>query len=78
MGEDDIALVVMVAADEDAATVAGRLADAGMRVGETLPAAGVVTGSAAAGAMPALRGVRGVAAVEPSREVRLPPPGAPQ
>lgn len=74
----NIDIVVTVAADDDAASVAGRLRDAGMRVSETLAAAGVVTGAAPAAELGALRDLEGVLAVEPARDVQLPPPGAPQ
>ncbi len=70
--------VVVTVAPEDAAAVAGRLQDAGMDVAQTLPSAGVVTGAAPAGELGVLREVDGVLAVEPARDVELPPPGAPQ
>lgn len=74
----EIDIVVTTDADSDPASVAPRLRDAGMRVGETLAAAGVVTGSAAPDRLGALRDVDGVLAVEAGREIHLPPPGEPQ
>jgi precorrin-6B methylase 2 len=54
--------------------VAAALERAGLRVGRVLPAVGAITGSIEEPA--ALARVEGVAAIEPAREVRLPPPDA--
>jgi precorrin-6B methylase 2 len=52
--------------------VAAALQRAGLRVGDVLPAVGAITGSIDEPA--ALATVEGVAAIEPAREIRLPPP----
>jgi hypothetical protein len=52
--------------------VAAALERAGLRVDAVLPAAGAITGSI--GEPAALAAVEGVAAIEPAREFRLPPP----
>ncbi len=58
--------------------VAAALGRAGLAVGQTLRATGVIQGSVAdAGATDALRQVAGVAGVEVNREVKIPPPDAP-
>jgi hypothetical protein len=57
--------------------LADRLRAAGMEVEQVLEPVGVITGSAPAG-WESLADVDGVAAVEPQRTVRLPPPDAPQ
>jgi precorrin-6B methylase 2 len=54
--------------------VAAALERAGLRVGEVLPSVGAITGSIEEPA--ALACVEGVAAIEPAREIRLPPPDA--
>jgi hypothetical protein len=58
--------------------VADGLARAGLRDVQVLDAVGVITGTVDDDAdLEALRQVAGVAAVEPSREVGIPPPDAP-
>ena len=58
--------------------VAAALEVAGLRRDETLPAAGVITGSVADAALiETLAAVPGVAAVEPAQEIFIPPPDAP-
>ena len=74
------AVTVLVADDHVAAIdeVAAALQRAGLRLGEVLPASGVITGAVDdAAAIPALAGVDGVEAVEPEQEIQLPPPDAP-
>lgn len=71
------AIDVVVTIDPDAASVVTGLREAGLQVRETLTSAGVVTGSVARDALPALRAVDGVQAVEPATEVAIPPPEAP-
>lgn len=56
--------------------VVGRLQAAGMRVEQVLHAVGVITGSVDNPALAQLDAVTGVAAVEPQRTYRLPPPDA--
>lgn len=58
--------------------VAAALGEAGLRLGQTLPTTGVITGSVADhDQTDALRKVAGVASVEVSRDVQLPPPDSP-
>jgi hypothetical protein len=58
--------------------VAAALQDAGLRLGDVLPAAGAITGSVDDLALlPALEEVEGVAAVEQEQEIQLPPPDEP-
>jgi hypothetical protein len=57
--------------------VAARLREAGMRVGRSLATIGTITGSVPASKLSAIRVTEGVAAVEPQREVQLPPPDSP-
>jgi hypothetical protein len=59
---------------EQVVSVADELRAAGLEVAEVLPAIGVVTGSVEPSRLEQLETVTGVAAVEPSREVRIPPP----
>jgi CheY-like chemotaxis protein len=54
--------------------IAAALERAGLRVGQVLPAIGAITGSIEDAAV--LAAVEGVEAIEPAREVRLPPPDA--
>ena len=62
---------------ERAASVADDLRAAGVHVTEVLADIGVVTGSVEPSRLNDLAAVTGVAAVEPSREVRLPSPDEP-
>jgi hypothetical protein len=58
--------------------VAAALQDAGLQLGDVLPAAGAITGSIDDLALlPALRAVEGVAEAEAAREVRVPRPDEP-
>jgi hypothetical protein len=58
--------------------VAAALQEAGLQLGDVLPAAGAITGSVDDLALlPALEAVEGVAAVELQREIQLPPPDEP-
>jgi hypothetical protein len=70
---------VVVAVDDerlaDLAAVVGALRDAGLRVGEVLAAAGVVTGTADSDRISSLSAVPGVVSVEAARTIGLPPPG---
>ena len=52
--------------------VAAALQQAGLRLGQVLPATGVITGAVDDPA--ALAGIDGVEAVEPQQEVFVPPP----
>jgi hypothetical protein len=54
--------------------VANQLAAKGMKVGQVLPATGVISGSVPAGKAAALRAVKGVHSVEDEVQVQLPPP----
>ena len=62
---------------ERAATVADDLRAAGLDVTQVLADIGVITGSVEPSRLGDLEGVSGVAAVEPSGEVHLPPPDEP-
>jgi len=68
-------VVVSIAPGASATAVADALARAGLRDGQVLEAAGIVTGSA--DDPEALRGVDGVEAVEAARSIQIPPPDAP-
>jgi len=58
--------------------VAAALQRAGLRLDESLPAAGVITGAVEdAAAIESLSAVEGVAAVEQASEIQLPPPDEP-
>jgi hypothetical protein len=69
---------VVVAVDDarrtDLAAVVDALRDAGLRVGEVLAAAGVVTGTADSERISSLSAVSGVVSVEAARTIGLPPP----
>lgn len=54
--------------------VVAALESGGLHVEQVLRPIGVITGSVDGGQLHALGGVAGVAAVEPQRTVRLPPP----
>jgi hypothetical protein len=74
------AVTVLVADDHLAVMheVAAALQRAGLRLGDVLPASGVITGAVDdAATIPALADVEGVDAVEPEQEIQLPPPDAP-
>ena len=58
--------------------MAAALQEAGLRLGQTLPATGVITGAVEdATALEAIAAVDGVAAVEQVQEIQLPPPDEP-
>jgi acyl carrier protein len=58
--------------------VAAALEEAGLRLGATLPAAGVITGAVEdEAALESLAAVEGVAAVERAHEIQIPPPDEP-
>jgi hypothetical protein len=58
--------------------VAAALREAGLRLDAALPATGVITGAVEDQAtIASIAAVAGVAAVEPARDVQLPPPDAP-
>ncbi len=61
----------------DLSAVVDALRDAGLRVGEVLTAAGVVTGTADSDRISSLSAVPGVADVEPAGTFQLPPPDSP-
>lgn len=69
---------VIVAVDEDhlsdLVAVLDALRDAGLRVGEVLAVAGVVTGTADSDRLSSLSAVPGVVSVEAERTIGLPPP----
>lgn len=69
---------VVVAVDDERlvemAAVVDALRDAGLRVGEVLAAAGVVTGTADSDRIASLSAVPGVVSVEQARTIGLPPP----
>ncbi len=71
-----VELIVTVAEShhKQIADVAGRLKTAGMTGVKTLHGAGIITGRAAAAALPKLGKVAGVQAVEHSGEVQIAPP----
>ena len=62
----------------DLDAVLRRVRRAGLRDGQVLPAAGVITGTARPDAIHELSLVRGIRAAEPERTVQLPPPDQPQ
>jgi CheY-like chemotaxis protein len=73
-------VTVLVADDrlEAIDVVAAALQDAGLRLGDVLPAAGAITGSVDDLALlPVLEAVEGVDAVEPEQEIQLPSPDEP-
>ena len=63
---------------DDLDGVLRRLRNAGLRDGQALPAAGVITGSARRDTIHELTLVRGIRAAEPERTIQLPPPDQPQ
>ena len=78
VGAEPVAVTVSV--DEShrrrLGAVARELTGRGMAVAATLDALGAITGTVDADRLDGLRSVPGVAAVEPARRYRLPPPGA--
>jgi hypothetical protein len=72
--------VTVTVGDEHRESLEGvveRLRAAGLEVERVLGTLGIVTGSAPAEALDALRGVEGVASVDQQLTHRLPPPDAP-
>jgi hypothetical protein len=63
---------------DDLDGVLRRVRNAGLRDGQALPAAGVITGTASPDAIHELSLVRGIRAAEPERTIQLPPPDQPQ
>jgi hypothetical protein len=55
-----------------------RASNAGLRDGQVLPAAGVITGTARPERLHELSQVRGIRAAEADRTIQLPPPDQPQ
>lgn len=62
---------------ERLSAVAEELRSAGMAVGEVMDELGIVSGSIEPGKMEDLSAVTGVASIERSREVGIPPPDSP-
>ena len=63
---------------DDLDGVLRRARNAGLRDGQVLAAAGVITGTASADTLHELSLVRGIRAAEPERTIQLPPPDQPQ
>ena len=63
---------------DDLDGVLRRARRAGLRDGQVLAAAGVITGTAPADTIHELSLVRGIRAAEPERTIQLPPPDQPQ
>ena len=63
---------------DDLDGVLRRARKAGLRDGQVLAAAGVITGTAPADTIHELSLVRGIRAAEPERTIQLPPPDQPQ
>ena len=63
---------------DDLDGVLRRARKAGLRDGQVLAAAGVITGTAPADTIHELSLVRGIRAAEPERKIQLPPPDQPQ
>ena len=66
--------ITLAAGDGPVADVVARLEAAGVHVEKVLEAVGVVIGTVEEGGVRARAEIQGVGAVEPDREVRLPPP----
>lgn len=75
----DEQVVISVADDQvdDMSTVVDALRAAGLRVGEVLDSAGIVTGTVDGEAVASLSAVPGVLDVERSRVYQVPPPESP-
>ena len=75
----DEQVVISVADDQvdDMSTVVDALRAAGLRVGEVLDSAGIVTGTVDGAALASLSAVPGVLDVERSRVYQVPPPESP-
>jgi len=73
--------VTLLVDDENLGDLDGvlrRARKAGLRDGQVLPAAGVITGTAHPDTLHELSQVRGIRAAEPDRTIQLPPPDQPQ
>jgi hypothetical protein len=77
-GHVGVTLVVEDDSLDDLDGVLRRARKAGLRDGQVLAAAGVITGTAPADAIHELSLVRGIRAAEPERTIQLPPPDQPQ
>jgi L-alanine-DL-glutamate epimerase-like enolase superfamily enzyme len=84
MGDDDasapaVEVNILVDGEHLAAIeqVHEALVTAGLRDSQVLATSGVIVGAVDAARLDVLGGVAGVAAVERSREIRVPPPDAP-
>ena len=73
-----VTLLVDDASLDDLDGVLRRARNAGLRDGQVLAAAGVITGTAPADTIHELSLVRGIRAAEPERTIQLPPPDQPQ
>ena len=73
-----VTLLVDDASLDDLDGVLRRARKAGLRDGQVLAAAGVITGTAPADTIHELSLVRGIRAAEPERTIQLPPPDQPQ
>jgi len=80
LGAENVGVTLLVDDDslDDLDGVLRRARKAGLRDGQVLAAAGVITGTAAAGTIHELSLVRGIRAAEPERTIQLPPPDQPQ
>ena len=77
-GHVGVTLLVEDASLDDLDGVLRRARKAGLRDGQVLAAAGVITGTAPADTIHELSLVRGIRAAEPERTFQLPPPDQPQ
>ncbi len=77
-GQIGVTLLVDDASLDDLDGVLRRARKAGLRDGQVLAAAGVITGTAQADTIHELSLVRGIRAAEPERTIQLPPPDQPQ
>lgn len=77
MSEEQVVISVADDQVDDMSTVVAALRHAGLRVDEVLDSVGVVTGTVDGDALGSLSTVPGVAEVERSRVVQVPPPDSP-
>ena len=74
----DVTILVADAHVESIDDMAAALQKAGLRLDSALPATGVITGAVQdEAAMRSIAALPGVAAVEPARDIELPPPDSP-
>ena len=78
LGHVGVTLLVDDDSLDDLDGVLRRARKAGLRDGQVLAAAGVITGTAPADTIHELSLVRGIRAAEPERTIQLPPPDQPQ